>query len=133
MMLPTHANKPNSYRLDSYRTATAPKPNPSRLTSLKSTSFDSRANAVGPWPARDEPRTRTHRSIPSSANARASFTPPTSSSLLDIALCQSLYAPTGQQEDPSPLDAICSRKMQATSMKSHVNREIQPHCLRFSA
>ena len=28
MMLPTRANKPNSYRLDSYRTSTAPKPNP---------------------------------------------------------------------------------------------------------
>jgi len=30
--------------------ATAPEPNSSRLTSLKSTRFDSPANNVGPWP-----------------------------------------------------------------------------------
>jgi hypothetical protein len=39
------------YLLGSYRIATAPEPNSSRLTSLKSTSFDSPANNVGPWPA----------------------------------------------------------------------------------
>ena len=51
MMRPTRANKPNGYLLGSYRIATAPEPNSSRLTSLKSTSFDSPANNVGPWPA----------------------------------------------------------------------------------
>ena len=48
---PTRANKPNGYLLGSYRIATAPEPNSSRLTSLKSTRFDSPANNVGPWPA----------------------------------------------------------------------------------
>jgi hypothetical protein len=47
----TRANKPNGYLLGSYRIATAPEPNSSRLTSLKSTCFDSPANNVGPWPA----------------------------------------------------------------------------------
>src|ERR1035438_1363823 len=36
-------NKPNGYLLGSYRIATAPEPNSSRLTSLKSTRFDSRS------------------------------------------------------------------------------------------
>src|SRR5256886_5125201 len=58
-------NKPNGYLLGSYRIATAPEPNSSRLTSLKSIRFDSpRTTSVrGPlaWAA---PRTRTHRSIP---------------------------------------------------------------------
>ena len=48
---PTRANKPNGYLLDSYRIATAPEPNSSRLTSFKSTRFESPANNVGPWPA----------------------------------------------------------------------------------
>ena len=39
------------YLLGSYRIATAPEANSSRLTSLKSTRFDSPANNVGPWPA----------------------------------------------------------------------------------
>jgi len=39
------------YRLGSYRIATAPEPNSSRLTSFKSIGFDSPANNVGPWPA----------------------------------------------------------------------------------
>jgi hypothetical protein len=39
------------YLRGSYRIATAPEPNSSRLTSLKSTGFDSPANNVGPWPA----------------------------------------------------------------------------------
>ena len=34
------ANKPNGYLFGSYRIATAPEPNSSRLTSLKSTCFD---------------------------------------------------------------------------------------------
>jgi hypothetical protein len=45
---PTRANKSNGYLLGSYRIATAPEPNSSRLTSLKSTCFDSPANNVGP-------------------------------------------------------------------------------------
>jgi hypothetical protein len=36
---------------DGYRIATAPELNSSRLTSFKSTRFDSPANNVGPWPA----------------------------------------------------------------------------------
>ena len=50
-MRPTQAHKPNSYLCGSYRVATAPEPNSSRLTSLKSTYFDRPANNVGPWPA----------------------------------------------------------------------------------
>jgi hypothetical protein len=37
--------------LGSYRIATTPEPNSSRLTSFKSTRFDNPANNVGPWPA----------------------------------------------------------------------------------
>jgi hypothetical protein len=44
------ANDP-TYLLGSYRIATAPEPNSSRLTSFKSICFDSPANNVGPWPA----------------------------------------------------------------------------------
>ena len=35
MIRPTRVNKPNGYLLGSYRIATAPEPNSSRLTSLK--------------------------------------------------------------------------------------------------
>ena len=41
----------DGYLLGLYRIATAPEPNSSRLTSFKSTRFDSHANNVGPWPA----------------------------------------------------------------------------------
>ena len=41
-------NKPDGYLLGSYRIATAPEPNSSRLTDFKSTGFDSPANNVGP-------------------------------------------------------------------------------------
>ena len=51
MMRPARASKPDGYRLGAYRSATAPEPNSSRLTSFKSTCFDSPANNVGPWPA----------------------------------------------------------------------------------
>jgi hypothetical protein len=50
MMRPARA-KPDGYLLGSYRIATAPESNSSRLTSFKSTCFDSPANNVGPWPA----------------------------------------------------------------------------------
>jgi hypothetical protein len=43
--------KTSGYLLGSYRSATAPEPNSRRLTSFKSTYFDSPANNVGPWPA----------------------------------------------------------------------------------
>src|SRR6185503_14493108 len=66
------------YLLGSYRIATAPEPNSSRLTSFKSTRFDSPANNVGPWPASVGCTTNSYSSInPSSANASGSFTPPT--------------------------------------------------------
>src|SRR6266478_2669050 len=86
-MRPTRANKPNGYLLGSYRIATAPEPNSSRLTSLKSTRFDNPANNVGPWPASLGCTTNSYSSInPSSANASGSFTPPTSSPLPDSRL-----------------------------------------------
>src|SRR5437667_12650271 len=78
------ASKPDGYRLGSYRIATAPEPNSSRLTSFKSTRFDSPANNVGPWPASLDCTTNSYSSInPSSANASGSVTPPTSSPLPD--------------------------------------------------
>jgi len=87
MMRPTRANKPNGYFLGSYRIATAPEPNSSRLTSLKSTRFDSPANNVGPRPVSLGCTTNSYSSInPSSANASGSFTPPTNSPLPDSPL-----------------------------------------------
>src|SRR5436190_6009105 len=78
----TQANKPNGYLLGSYRIATAPEPNSSRLTSLKSICFDSPGKNVGPWPASLGCTTNSYSSInPSSANASGSFTPPTNSPL----------------------------------------------------
>src|SRR5258705_9253849 len=81
------AHKPDGYLLSSYRIATAPEPNSSRLTSFKSTGFDSPANNVGPWPASLGCTTNSYSSInPSSANASGSFTPPTNSPLPDSCL-----------------------------------------------
>src|SRR5256885_9904567 len=75
------------YLLGSYRIATAPEPNSSRLTSVKSTCFDSPANNVGPWPASLGCTTNSYSSInPSSANASGSFTPPINSPLPDSRL-----------------------------------------------
>ena len=48
---PFLANRSSDYLLGSYRIATAPEPNSSRLTSFKLRGFDSPANNVGPWPA----------------------------------------------------------------------------------
>src|SRR5438093_8598238 len=77
---PTRANKPNGYVLGSYRIATAPELNSSRLTSFKSIRFDSPANNVGPWPTSLGCTTNSYSSInPSSAKASGSFTPPTNS------------------------------------------------------
>ena len=82
MMRPTRANTPDGYVLGSYRIATAPEPNSRRLTSFKSTCFDSPASNVGPWPASLGCTTNSYSSInPSSASASGSFTPPTSSPL----------------------------------------------------
>src|SRR5439155_10707488 len=79
---PTRANKPNGYVLGSYRIATAPELNSSRLTSFKSIRFDSPANNVGPWPTSLGCTTNSYSSInPSSANASGSFTPPVRSPL----------------------------------------------------
>ena len=87
MIRPTRADKPKGYLLGSYRIATAPEPNSSRLTSLKSTCFDSPANRVGPWPASLGYTTNSYSSInPSSVNASGSFTPPTSNPLPDSRL-----------------------------------------------
>ena len=74
MMRSTRADKPSGYLLGSYRIATAPEPNSSRLTSLKSIGFDSPANNVGPWPANLGCTRNSYSSInPSSANASGSF------------------------------------------------------------
>src|SRR6202047_3244592 len=76
LMRPTRAKKLNGYLLGSYRVATAPEPRSSRLTSPKSTHFDSPANNVGPWPTSLGCTTNSYSSInPSSANASGSFTP----------------------------------------------------------
>jgi hypothetical protein len=73
--------------LGSYRIATAPEPNSSRLRSLKSTSFDSPANNVGPWPASLGCTMNSYSSInPSSVNASASFVPATNSPFPDSCL-----------------------------------------------
>src|SRR5215813_12878564 len=45
-------DQPDGYLLGSYRIATAPEPNSSRLTGFKSMRFDSPANNVGPRPPR---------------------------------------------------------------------------------
>ena len=60
----------NGYLLGSYRIATAPEPNSSRLTSFKSIRLDSPANNVGPCPASVGCTTNSYSSInPNSANA----------------------------------------------------------------
>src|ERR1700757_3878231 len=75
------------YLLGSYRIATAPEPNSSRLTSFKSIRFDSPANNVGPWPVSLGCTTNSYSSInPSSAKASGSFTPPRNSPLPDSRL-----------------------------------------------
>jgi hypothetical protein len=51
VVLSSTARSPDRYLLGSYRIATAPEPNSSRLTSFKSMIFESPANSVGPWPA----------------------------------------------------------------------------------
>ena len=94
---PSHRWRPysrNGYLLGSYRIATAPEPNSSRLTSFKSTCFDSPANNVGPWPASLGCTTNSYSSInPSSANASGSVTPPTNSPLPDSRLsCSTAFA-----------------------------------------
>src|SRR5438876_7182872 len=82
MMRPARASKPDGYVLGSYHIATAPEPNSSRLTSFKSTCFDSPANTVGPWPASLGCTTNSYSSInPSSASASGSFRPPVNSPL----------------------------------------------------
>src|SRR5438132_313995 len=84
---PARASKPDGYLLGSYRIATAPEPNSSRLTSFKSTCFDSPANNVGPWPASLGCTMNSYSSInPSSVNASGSFTPTTNSPLPDSRL-----------------------------------------------
>src|SRR5687768_13194447 len=81
------ATRPFCYLLGSYRIATAPEPNSSRLTSFKSITFDSPANNVGPWPASLGCTMNSYSSInPSSVNDSASFTPATNSPLPDSRL-----------------------------------------------
>src|SRR5260370_32971341 len=85
----------DSYLLGSYRIAIAPQPNSSRLTSFKSTCFESPANNVGPWPASLGCTTNSYSSInPSSANASGSFTPATNSPLPDPPLSFSTAFPS---------------------------------------
>ena len=66
--------KPDGYLLGSYRIATTPEPNSSRLTSFKSTHFDSPANNVGPWPASLGCTKNSYSSIPALQKNRRSHT-----------------------------------------------------------
>jgi alkylated DNA repair dioxygenase AlkB len=73
---------PDGYLLGSYRITTVPEPNSSRLTSFRSTCFDSPANNVGPWPASLGCTTNSYSSInPSSVSASGSCRPATSTPL----------------------------------------------------
>ena len=100
--------KTSGYLLGSYRIATAPEPNSSRLTSFKSTCFDSPANNVGPWPASLGCTTNSYSSInPSSANASGSFTPPTNSPLPDSRLsCSNGLPQIPAHELRVPIDPV---------------------------
>src|SRR5260370_14063537 len=72
----------DGYLLGSYRIATAPEANSSRLKSFKPIRFDSPANNVGPWPASLGCTTNSYSSFnPSSANPSGTFTPPTHTAL----------------------------------------------------
>src|SRR6187397_308177 len=83
----TWAYRRDSYVLGSYRIATAPEPSSRRLTSFRSTCFDSPANGDGPWPASLGCTTNSYSSInPSSASATGSFMPPVNSLLPDSCL-----------------------------------------------
>src|SRR5262249_1144574 len=98
-------NEPAGYLLGSYRIATAPEPNSSRLTSFKSMRFDSPANNVGPWPATLGCTTNSYSSInPSSANAIGSFTPPVTRPLPD----SRLTCPTAFPRSPPTSSAFQS-------------------------
>jgi hypothetical protein len=61
----------DGYILGTYRIATAPEPNSSRLTSFKSTRFDSPANNVGPWPTSLGCTTNSYSSINPSSRVYA--------------------------------------------------------------
>src|SRR4029453_14022802 len=100
----------NGYLLGSYRSATAPEPNSSRLTSFKSRGFDSPANNVGPWPASLGGTTNSYSSInPTSANASGSVTPPTKSPLPDSRLsCSTAFARSPRPDVPSSSSAFQS-------------------------
>ncbi|MEA2709399.1 MAG: hypothetical protein QOF78_2000 [Phycisphaerales bacterium] len=107
----------NGYLLGSYRIATAPEPNSSRLTSFKSRGFDSPANNVGPWPATLGCTTNSYSSINlSSANASGSVTPPTNSPPLaplpapsDSRLsCSTAFARSPRPDVPSSSSAFQS-------------------------
>jgi hypothetical protein len=75
------------HQTGSFRIATAPEPNSSRLTGFKATCCDSPASNVGPWPASLGCTTNSYSSInPSSANASGSCTPPTNSPFPDSCL-----------------------------------------------
>ncbi len=71
MMRPTQLKR---YLLGSYRIATAPEPNSSRLTSLKVERFDSPANNVGLWPTSLGCTTNSYSSINPSSVDRAAVT-----------------------------------------------------------
>src|SRR5216684_4353905 len=104
----------DGYLLGSYRIATAPEPNSSRLTSFKSTCFDSPANNVGPWPASLGCTTNSYSSInPSSVNASGSFTPPTNSPLPDSRLSCSTALPRSPRTS-SAFQSTCSRVLDTT-------------------
>src|ERR1700691_6061907 len=102
------------YILGAYRIATAPEPNSNRLTSLKSTCFESPANNVGPWPASLGCTTNSYSSInPSSVSASGSFTPPTNSPRPDSRLSCWTAGPTSPRTS-SAFQSTCSRVLDTT-------------------
>src|SRR5206468_2471105 len=104
---PTRATGPDNYLLGSYRIATAPEPNSSRLTSFKSRRFANPANNVGPWPATLGCTTNSYSSInPSSANACGSIMPPTKSPVPGSRLSRS----TAVARSPSTSSAFQSTR-----------------------
>src|SRR5258706_3636921 len=84
-----HANRTDylkvrtdGYLLGSYRIATAPEPNSSRLASFKSIRFDSPANNVGPLPASLGPPHKRRRHPPGSRRQKYSCPHPRRRQLL---------------------------------------------------
>src|SRR5207302_232222 len=98
----------------SYRIATAPEAYSSRLTSVRSTCFDSPANNVGPRPASLGCTTNSYSSInPSSVNACGSITPPVNSPFPDSRLSCRTASPRSPRTS-SAFQSTCCRVLDTT-------------------